>query len=58
MNEVCACIGPLNGEPYCQCQMIFLGLKTEEEYNLAKADREKLKSVLGTVFQWDGPYGK
>lgn len=50
--NLCACMGPMYGEPYCPCTMEDMGFKEEMEANpLRVADRKKLVEWLD-VLSW------
>ncbi len=49
MYNVCACMGPLRGDPYCYCEMQKRGL---EPTKMSIVEREKLNSALANVFKW------
>lgn len=48
--NICACMGPKLGEPYCQCKMISVGLKTKEDYAPSQKQRDKLKEAFALIF--------
>ena len=52
MSSICACLGPRANEPYCRCEMISRGLKTEADYAMPDAEKERLYKSLQDIFQW------
>lgn len=50
--SICACIGPVNGEPHCMCDMIAKGLKTKAEYDLTPEQKIELREFLSKTFGW------
>lgn len=30
--NICACVGPAFGEPYCSCKMVSMGIERSDEY--------------------------
>lgn len=40
--KLCACIGPMYGEPHCSCTMVRLGLERSDEY---KKSIEKISNI-------------
>lgn len=53
MNEftdlnICACIGPLNGEPYCPCKMKREGLETS--FKWSQEEKDKMQKALEEIF--------
>jgi len=32
INQICACIGPGFGEPFCSCKMVSQGIERSDEY--------------------------
>ena len=48
--NLCACMGPMYGEPYCPCTMEELGRKEEMLNNpLRIADKKKLEEWLASL---------
>lgn len=50
MNDlnICACIGPINGEPYCPCQMRRAGLETSGKWT--QEDITQIQKALKDIF--------
>lgn len=49
--SICACLGPREGEPYCMCQMINLGLKKKEDYDWTQEEEDRLNKALDEIFE-------
>lgn len=47
---LCACLGSMNGEPYCPCAMRSRGLKTKADEPLTSEEKDKINKALGRVF--------
>lgn len=47
--NLCACMGPLRGDPYCYCEMKRRGL---EPTQATDEEKEKLALALGEIFKW------
>jgi hypothetical protein len=53
--NLCACMGPMYGEPHCYCSMVRLGLPLSPEREKANAEaNERLKAL----FEPGGPFWK
>lgn len=50
MNELnlCACMGPQNGEPYCPCRMVKEGLPTSGKWS--QDDIDQMRKALAEIF--------
>lgn len=46
---LCACLGPIKGEPHCPCTMVQMGLKKNEDYKMPEEEVEKLRAVMKTI---------
>lgn len=44
--NICACLGNLNGDPFCPCQMISKGLVKEDHYAWTDAEKEEFYAAL------------
>ncbi|MBK3779836.1 hypothetical protein G3A43_06185 [Paraburkholderia aspalathi] len=44
--NMCACMGPLAGEPYCPCEMTRRGLPPSPEREAAQSDAERRLAAL------------
>lgn len=43
----CACLGPMDGEPYCNCRMVHMQLPRSEEHKRKHTEATaKLKAVF------------
>jgi hypothetical protein len=49
--SLCACMGPINGEPMCPCQMKAAGLRTSKDYEWTDAEKEAFKKALAPYCQ-------
>lgn len=47
-TNICACLGPQNGEPYCPCRMRREGLETSSQW--AQEDIDALQKALAKIF--------
>lgn len=47
--QLCACIGSLNGEPYCPCRMRKEGLETSGQWT--QEDKDVMKQALAEIFK-------
>lgn len=47
--SMCACLGPLNNEPYCPCEMSRLGLPSTAN-KWTKEESNELQKVLEQIF--------
>ena len=45
--KLCACMGPMYGEPYCVCKMKELGLPLNEEAR--QADHERFMELIADL---------
>ena len=59
MNNMCACMGPQFGEPYCECSMVKLQLERSKAYqeyhspeNEAKR-KEEMNAVFAKIYGWN-----
>lgn len=43
---MCACMGPILGQPHCPCKMQQLGLSDGSEYKWSEDDKARLEKVL------------
>jgi len=50
MNDICACLGPRDDEPYCMCEMIRRGLKTSKDYEWSQEEKDRLTLALNGIF--------
>lgn len=58
-TKLCACMGPMYGEPYCPCRMSAMGFdKQMEENPLRIAENERAKKQLDALFGEGGRYWK
>jgi hypothetical protein len=48
--DMCACMGPLHGDPYCYCEMQRRGLNPNKAYEWTPEKKEKLSKVLDEIF--------
>ena len=48
---LCACMGPVRGEPHCPCVMIQMGLKTENDYKMSFEEESALLTAMETIFK-------
>jgi hypothetical protein len=48
--NICACLGPKQGEPYCMCKMITLGLKSPKDYEYTEEEKQRLTIALDEIF--------
>lgn len=46
---LCACLGPLNNEPYCPCEMSRLGLPSAANKQ-TKEESDELQKALEQIF--------
>jgi len=46
MINLCACMGPRLGQPYCPCEMQRRGLSDGSEYVWSPEDKERLRVAL------------
>lgn len=47
---LCACLGPMHGEPHCSCAMRSRGLKTKADEPLSPEEIQKFDDAFGRVF--------
>lgn len=48
----CACLGPMNGEPFCNCHMVQCNLPRSEEHKRKQAEATaKLKAVFDSAMK-------
>lgn len=50
--KLCACMGPMHGDPYCYCEMENRGLKVSEKYKMTPEQEKKLDDALADIFEW------
>lgn len=50
--DMCACMGPMHGDPYCICEMKQRGLSPSKSYDWTKEEIDKLEAALAEMFQW------
>lgn len=44
--NLCACLGPIKGEPMCPCSMKAAGLRTDKDYEATPEEQEALRKAL------------
>lgn len=44
--KICACMGPILGQPHCPCKMQQLGLSDGSEYKWSEDDKTRLLDAL------------
>jgi hypothetical protein len=44
--SLCACMGPIKGEPMCPCRMKAAGLRTSEDYEWTPEEKEAFRKAL------------
>lgn len=50
--SLCACLGPMNGEPFCNCQMAQFGLPRSEEHIRKQVEATaKIKAVFDSYMR-------
>lgn len=54
MNDICACMGPRDDEPYCMCEMIRRGLKTSKDYEWTQEEKARLYKAMREIFDQKG----
>jgi|688.fasta_scaffold1017697_2 hypothetical protein len=47
--DLCACVGPINGEPYCPCEMKQNGLESIAS-KWSQEDKDDLQKALEEIF--------
>lgn len=44
--NLCACMGPIKGEPLCPCQMISSGQRTSKDYEWSDEEKEAFRKAM------------
>lgn len=50
--NICACLGPQYGDPYCICEMKQRGLTPSKSYDWTEEEKENLNNALAEMFKW------
>jgi hypothetical protein len=59
MDDLCSCMGPMYGEPYCHCRMTSMGLSMDNNPLRIAADKqfkEDIKKAMlpgGWLHKWN-----
>lgn len=50
--NLCSCMGPMYGDPYCYCIMQQKGLTPSPFYKPSKEQEKRLDDALAEIFDW------
>jgi len=53
--KICACMGPMRGDPYCWCEMQRRGMKPTPP---SQEEMDELEKVLDRIFECDEDGGQ